>query len=212
MVNFIDAKMTAIDRSENIPILLLAAGESKRLGQPKQLVMWKGKQLIAHAIENAQKASANVVVVLGNRAGDIQQVISPYDVQSVLNPEWPKGMGKSISVGMGHVSEAFPTAKAVLIMLVDQPFITDAHLQMLVDCSKRWGFSRPVISKFNDHSGVPAIFPAKYFASLMTLDANEGAKKIMGKLSSEEYDTVPFDGLHFDIDTQEDVQRLHQFE
>ena len=107
----------------NIPIILLAAGSSKRMGQPKQLLKWNNTTLIENRIETLLKVSNNIYVVLGCHEQLIKPIVEKYDVNIVSNQKWTEGMGSSISAGIGKLLIDAPYSKGILITTVDQPFI-----------------------------------------------------------------------------------------
>ncbi|AMK79235.1 MULTISPECIES: nucleotidyltransferase family protein [Methylomonas] len=190
---------------DNVYAVILAAGASSRMGSPKQLLIWQDRPLLTHALANAQAVLAErIVVVLGANAEAIKTAIDLNDVSVALNPDWAYGMAGSIRAGI----EALPaTAGAVLLMLCDQPLINAAHLQNLVQA---WQHApeRIVVSQYAESFGVPAVFPAAFFAQLAGLTGDRGAKPLLMQFE-ESLVNVPFREAELDIDTQGDYLRLH---
>jgi len=190
---------------DNVHAVILAAGASSRMGSPKQLLIWQDRPLLAHALANAQAVLAErTVVVLGANAEAIKTAIDLNDVSVALNPDWADGMAGSIRAGI----EALPTkADAVLLMLCDQPLINAAHLQNLL---RAWQQApeRIVVSQYAESFGVPAVFPASFFAQLAGLTGDRGAKPLLLRFE-ETLVKVPLQEAELDIDTQGDYQRLH---
>ncbi|NAS13225.1 nucleotidyltransferase family protein [Poritiphilus flavus] len=191
----------------NAAIIILAAGSSKRMGRPKQLLPWKDTNLLGHAIDNARKSEVKqVYVVLGANAETIKGSVRDEEVQLTVNPNWAKGMGSSISRGMAKALKSETKWDAVLIMLSDQPMISADYLDKLIHTFKEKN-SGIIATKYPKGMGVPAVFSQKYFPHLLKLEADKGAKSIILQNSQ---DTFALDSgdLHLDIDTPEDYRNL----
>jgi len=190
---------------DNVHAVILAAGASSRMGSPKQLLTWRERPLLAHALANAQAVLAErIVVVLGANAEAIKTAIDLNGVSVALNPDWADGMAGSIKVGI----QALPaTASAVLLMLCDQPLINAAHLQSLL-LAWQQAPERIVVSQYAESFGVPAVFPVAFFAQLAGLTGDRGAKPLLMQFE-ETLLKVPLQEAELDIDTQGDYQRLH---
>ncbi|WP_446807890.1 nucleotidyltransferase family protein [Methylomonas sp. 2BW1-5-20] len=190
---------------DNVYAVILAAGASSRMGSPKQLLIWQDRPLLAHAIGSARSVLAErIVVVLGANAEAIKAAIDLDGISMALNPDWADGMAGSIRAGI----EVLPaTASAVLLMLCDQPLINAAHLQNLVQ-AWRHAPERIVVSQYAESFGVPAVFPAAFFAQLAGLPGDRGAKPLLMQFE-EMLVKVSLQEAELDIDTQGDYQRLH---
>src|SRR6476661_1956002 len=102
--------------------LLLAAGGSSRLGEPKQLIKYEGKSLLRRAADCALAAGCNeTIVVLGAAAEACTRELEGLPVRVVINEAWERGMSSSIGAGMSALEQIQPAAEAVLITLCDQP-------------------------------------------------------------------------------------------
>ena len=193
----------------SLDTIILAAGNASRFGSPKQLAAYKGHSFIDLAIVKAQELpTRNIYVVLGAYHKEIKTKIQSYGVNIVMNSDWKKGMGTSISSAMNAISLKGEIPDAVLIILVDQPqlMINHQHLDTLI---QKW-LENPTFSvatKYSDQLGAPCILTAQWFDNLSNLPPKQGAKKILnseinpiiGIRSSEATD---------DIDTPEDYKRL----
>jgi len=187
------------------PILILAAGNSSRMGgKIKQLLPWRETTLLGHAIQEAKKVSETVSVVLGAHADTIQNSISP-EVEIIFNPEWGKGMGNSISRGVKHLMEKDQPALEVLIMLGDQPFLGAVHLRELLDLFNT-GTYKIVGTSYGESLGVPAIFDGSLAGELSLLDRDHGARHIIEKHANLAVGVVP-KGKEMDLDTLEAYDR-----
>lgn len=195
------------NQTTKIALLLLAAGSSSRLGQPKQLLEYRGEILIRRMLKIAMKSGcAPIAVVLGANASLIEEKIWDLPVQSVHNKDWEHGMGKSLSVGVKALLEQTSSLDALLLMVVDQPFLSNSHLEKLITLFQK-NNSVIVASQYGKTVGVPAIFPASLFGELIQLDGPKGAKPILNKYSSQ-ITSIFFPKGHVDIDTPQDWQAL----
>lgn len=164
---------------DKIPIILLAAGSSSRMGQPKQLLSWGKQTLIEFQVEKLLKLGNPVYVVLGSSSDQILPLLSKYRVNVVLNPKWEEGMGTGVAAGIKQVLTDFPNSKAVIYTLIDQPLVTIAHLQKLID-SFTPGREQIIVSHSeNGWLGVPALYDAVYFPELLGVKGKHGAKSII---------------------------------
>ncbi len=185
-------------------VIILAAGSSSRLGQPKQLVSYQGKSLLVHAIEAAKEvAGGAVVVVTGAHEELIRAAIATYDVHIIHNPLWQQGMASSIAAGVNSLPSGTHQA---IIMLCDQPFADAALLKELIG-QQRLNDSKLVACTYGGSIGVPALFDQSLFAQLLELKGQEGAKKIIQKCQ-EQAAIIPFEKGTIDIDTPTDLEHL----
>ena len=187
--------------------ILLAAGASVRLGQPKQLLQVEGKSLLRRAAEAAvASGAAPVIVVLGSDAHRLTPELSGLPVFSVLNGAWQEGMGSSLRCGVEAVQLQAPSTSAVLFMVCDQPRITAAHLQALWN---RYAASGRVIAvQHAGRPGVPAIFPAKYLPELGKIAGDQGARSLLSSLPDTDIELVGLPEAALDVDTPADLARL----
>ena len=190
-----------------IPILLLAAGGSSRMGQPKQLLPWENQTLIEHQIQTLLKTGHPVNVVLGSNSNLIVPVVEEYPVNIFKNNDWESGMGSSISLAISQIIQKFPDAKGVLITLLDQPLITTSYIEKMLDTVE--SDSQQIIASrsASGWTGVPVLFNKCYFKDLTELSNDEGAKKIIKR---HEESVVFLEGgeLLEDMDTPQSYQQL----
>jgi molybdenum cofactor cytidylyltransferase len=188
-------------------IILLAAGQSARLGKPKQLLNYKGKTLLAHSLQIAIETQLQpIVTVLGANLDTLKQSIEPTKTNIVINQEWSEGMASSIRCGIEELLKIAPSIAGVIIMVCDQPYVTAKLLTDLVE--KHEDSSKPIIaSRYNNNIGTPALFDKTIFALLLSLKGDSGAKKIM-KSNPDWVDTVNFPFGEIDIDTSLDYELL----
>lgn len=194
--------------TDHYAIIILAAGSSSRLGQPKQLLEYKGKTLLQNAVDEALGTGAeHVVVILGANAGNIKAGIKGDGITFLENPDYRKGMASGISLGTGYLEKKTGNkTDGILIMLCDQPFVNSGLLTALM--KKREETGAPVVaSRYGNRQGVPAVFHRSAFPELRELTGEQGAKGIIRKYA-DRTETVEFPQGHIDIDTMEDYHRL----
>lgn len=189
-----------------IAVLIMAAGESRRMGdQIKQLMAWKGTDLINNAITTAANTKADSVkVILGAYAGKIKKSI-PAEVGTYICESWKEGLGTSIGYGIRQVLEDKPDK--ILIMLGDQPFIKTSFLNNLIQRSAT-SDKLIIATGYAAKAGVPAVFDKNLFPELVLLQGSSGAKKIIEKYKVETEIVDNPDALK-DIDTIKDYNNYH---
>lgn len=197
---------------DNVHVLVLAAGASTRLGQPKQLVQINGRPALHIALSNAVSVAANAVtVVIGANAGALTYLLSHSPASSIVNRAWEEGIASSIRIGLSVVPSS---ADAVMIVLGDQVCVTSDDLKRLLAA---WNANETYIAAatYERAVGVPAIFPRWALAELAQLRGDEGARKILQR-NLDRVVRVPMSNAGFDLDTPEDLaainKRLHNEE
>lgn len=188
-------------------MIILAAGNSSRLGRPKQLLSYRGKTLLAHVTIEAVSADLHpVAVVTGAFQEEVKDSLQGHAVGIVFNPAWETGMASGIIAGLSNLLLRHPEVEAVIIAVCDQPFISSSLLQEMVDAfdTSRKGI---VACTYADIVGTPVLFGRTYFEKLLALSGSEGAKKLLQQFP-DDLATVAFPKGDIDIDTAEDVLRL----
>ena len=187
-------------------IIILAAGESSRMGEPKQLLPYRGLSLIEHAFITASNACEYVTVVLGANAEEILDRVPAITNVAVINENWKNGMGSSISFGLNAVLSKLPELNSAVFMTADPPFITALHLKQLLGLHKSSAVSIAA-SSYNDVAGIPALFGSIHFPDLLKLNADKGAKELI-RNNPQNVVKLPFAGAAFDVDTQDEYAAL----
>lgn len=185
--------------------MLLAAGNSSRMGRAKQTLDIGGKTLLNHAVACAMASQIpNVVVVLGAHHSETQNLIRGLPVITVENPDWERGMGRSLKVGVYKALERNPLLEGITIMVCDQPRISVRHIN---EMGRIHIIKRPlaVASEYNGVLGVPVLFDRCVFSDLLKLDDHAGAKDVLQRIKSEVI-SYPFPGGEVDLDTPDDYQ------
>ena len=187
-------------------ILILAAGESKRMGEPKQLLPYNNSTLLLHSIEQANSIKySDVFIVIGAHFADIFKSIRGQKVTILKNNNWEDGMGSSLSKGIELIKKK-NNYDRVLVTLADTPLVTKEHYEELISLSDTTG-KRIILTNYEEVAGVPAIFDKSLFNELSLLSDNEGAKPVVKKYNKEVLkmtSKTPF----FDVDTKEAYQKL----
>ena len=188
--------------AQTLGAILLAAGSSSRLGQPKQLVELGGEALVrrqARVLLASQPAC--VVVVTGCGATGVEQALAGLSVTCVHNAHWHDGMGTSLATGIRAMPER---VRGALLLLCDQWQVDAQDVQSLVDgwagqpqraAIARWGVD-------GEASGPPAIFPRQMFARLSRLSGERGARQVLKHFKGGLLQ-VDLPHAAFDLDTPE---------
>ena len=188
-----------------LSILILAAGNSSRLGHPKQLIEFEGQTLIERITEIALTVSDDILIVLGGNAEMIIPKLERFKdtISTTFNPDWHEGMGTSIRIGVEILADK---SDLILILLSDQPFISKVLLQNML---QTFANSQHLIVScvYRKALGVPMLFDKKIFHELLNLKGERGAKSFLSRYENS-IAIVDFPQGIFDIDTLEDVEKL----
>lgn len=185
-------------------IMILAAGSSSRLGQPKQFLQFNGKTLLFHTAEQALKITDHVIVVSGAEPIGIEKQLN--SVVNINNENWEKGMGSSLRKGLKEMLLLHPGLDNCIVTVCDQPFIDSSVFQSLIDQQEASGKGM-VASAYAETSGVPVLFTSGYFDDLLSLPDTGGAKMLISTYRHDAAE-IPFEKGAIDIDTMEDYQKL----
>lgn len=186
---------------------MLAAGASRRLGRPKQLLQYNNSSLLDHSIKIACDALPDkVLIVLGANAEIISSEIDQEKIHIAINTEWEEGMASSIRCGLNALLKMEPSSEGVVLMVCDQPYVTSELLNNLLTAHKDTG--KPIVTcTYEDTFGPPSFFHQSLFGELLQLKGNTGARKII-QLHANDVATIPFPQGSIDIDTQSDYDKI----
>jgi CTP:molybdopterin cytidylyltransferase MocA len=184
---------------------VLAAGGSRRLGKPKQLVRRRTRPLLAHTLAAARSAlpTAPLIVVLGSHALRLRLVVrrAGHGI-TVNNPRWEDGLATSLRAGLAATP---PGTRALLVLLVDQPEVGAAALRRLVRAWRRRP-GVPAAACYGGHAGVPAILPRRNWRAIRALRGDSGARALLRNAPSVTLVALPEAAI--DIDTPADLAAL----
>lgn len=188
-------------------VLLLAAGESKRMGTPKQQLRYQERTLLQHAVSAALEAGVgSTTVVLGSEAAATAKQLADISVDTVVNNDYAEGMATSLVCGVRHVMTHHPHVAHLIVMLCDQPYVDAAHLRALIN-QQRLTAAPITASYYEGRKGVPALFHQSVFPLLLALNGDTGAKHVIESFG-DEVAIVPFPLGAVDVDTRDAYNKL----
>jgi len=187
-----------------VSAIVLAAGESRRMGRPKQLLRLGERTLLDLALDNVRKSSVDeIILVLGSSAAEIQQQVSTQGIKIVVNSAYKEGMASSLRAGIGALE---PQAHAALIVLADQPCIRHTTLNRLIEHHRS---TRPqiVIPTYKGFRGNPVLLDCSVFSEVMEIRGDIGCRAIFGS-HTENISKLEVDdpGILLDVDTSKDFE------
>ena len=185
--------------------IILAAGGSSRLGQPKQVLQHQGQSLLRRTITAAREAGCSpIAVVVGAERKRITEEVE--GVFTIENPEWQSGIGSSIRAALRELLRAFPHLETLILLACDQPFVSRDTIIGLK--TKHEETKKPIVaSAYASTVGIPALFHRTYFDKLFTLDNEAGAKSVILTHRADVAE-FPFADGAVDIDTADDYRKL----
>ena len=191
----------------NVGAIILAAGGSSRFGQLKQLVAFRGESLVRRAVRAAVEAGCGrIAVVAGAQRDLIEAELNATPAFVIHNPNWERGLGTSIRIGLEHLLGAHPPADATVLLVCDQPFVDARTISALMTMREDSG--KPIVaSRYANALGVPALFDRSCFEALLALPDDSGAKTLIESRGSAVAE-IAFEEGAIDIDTPADFERL----
>lgn len=190
---------------ENITGIILAAGESKRFGKPKQLLDWNGKSFVKQVAETALSAGLRpVIVVTGANAEEVENALAGLDVKLVRNEAWKSGQASSIVAGVKSLPQ---NIGASFFLLADQPQIGADVIHALreVHAQRLSPIIAPLVME--ERRANPVLFDRVTFPDLLTLTGDVGGRAIFDK-HKVEYLPWYNSELLMDVDSPSDYERL----
>jgi molybdenum cofactor cytidylyltransferase len=190
-----------------VAALILAAGGSSRLGQPKQLISYRGETLVSRAIRTATDAGcAPIAVVLGGSGAEIARELQGTSALIVQNNDWELGLGTSIRAGVLSLLSSEPELDAIVLLTCDQPLLEPTTVSGLIAEQERSG--KPIVaSHYAATLGIPALFTRSVFGELLALPDDSGAKPLIAAHLTD-VASVAFEDGALDIDTPTHLERL----
>ncbi|HWP43346.1 MAG TPA: nucleotidyltransferase family protein [Blastocatellia bacterium] len=191
-----------------VSAVLLAAGESKRMGEFKQLLPIAGKTFVARSVDNLLASRASeVVVVTGYREEDVRRALGHRPVRFAHNPYYRLGMSESIKRGVEAVAE---TARAVLIALVDQPLVEPEIIDRLIEAYETHE-ALIVVPTSEGRNGHPVILDLSLKREILEIAPDRGLRQVVQAHKSETLHVeVASRAILLDFDYPEDYERLKE--
>jgi molybdenum cofactor cytidylyltransferase len=184
--------------------LILAAGTSSRMGQPKQLLPFRGTILLDWVMAQAESASAldEVIVVLGRAADEIRPRLRNTRAKVIVNTVFTEGCSGSYKAGMATID---PRAEAVMVLLGDQPGVDSAVINQVAEDWRAHG-GRIALTSYRGRRGHPMVFARELFDQLRQLSGDKAAWKILDAHPDWVRDVAVDYALPEDINTREDYE------
>ena len=189
--------------------IVLAAGASRRLGTPKQLLPLGAGTILDATLTLARQTVRPIVVVLGAAEAAIRAQVDLHDVQIVTNPDFATGQASSLRAGL-QALEAQPEIKAVIVLLGDQPLIPVAVLTALIQAWHAKPALLAVAPGYGGQRGNPVLFARAAWPVLATLTGDAGARPLFAAGALDPWQIVGFPAAWWpaDVDTLADYQAL----
>jgi molybdenum cofactor cytidylyltransferase len=189
-----------------ISAILLAAGESKRMGRPKQLLTWQGKTLLLHILESLIGSDADeIILVLGHEADRIRESLPALPIKIAINTDYQQGMASSLRRGLLAMD---PGSDAFLVLLADQPGIGPEIINNIIrrfrQADPKRGIVRPV---YRGRPGHPVLIGTQYLQEALQQQGDVGARRILLNHPGDILDVdMERDVILRDIDTPEEYR------
>jgi len=192
-------------RQQQLEGIILAAGESRRMGYPKPLLKIGERTFIEQIAETMLAVAPRIVIVLGAHRERIRAAI-PRDARIVIvdNPNYTRGQLSSLRVGLSALQA---DSAGAIVHLGDHPMVRVETFRAIVDCYKQTG--KPiVIARHEGHRGHPVIFDRTMFAELRAAPEEEGARHVVNADASRvAYVDLDDPGINLDLDAPSDLMR-----
>jgi molybdenum cofactor cytidylyltransferase len=194
-----------------IAAVVLAAGESSRMGRPKALLPIDGVRFIEKIVSSFQSTKVGeILVVLGHDAEEMRQKIADLPVLIVVNNEYKKGQLSSLVAAIRDIQSRQSSAEldGILVHLVDHPYVNPILVDVMID---RFYESKKliVVPRYHGRRGHPVIFSRSLFSELQDTPLDQGAKAVV---HAHQKDTLEIDtedeGVTIDIDTPEEYRQF----
>jgi molybdenum cofactor cytidylyltransferase len=187
-----------------ISAILLAAGQSKRMGELKQLMPFGQSTIVEQAVDNLLSSAVDeVIVVVGYKARDVTRAIAAKPIKLVINPDYEQGMSTSIIAGLKSVHSR---TQGVMLALGDQPLVNSQIINRLIE--EFYNHDKGiVVPTYQGRRGHPIIFAIKYKEQLLELSGDMGGRQIIENHPDDVLEVaVDSESIVADFDTTDDYQ------
>lgn len=192
-------------RGFQVAAIVLAAGGSSRMGQPKQLLRVGGQPMVRRVTTAmCETGLAQVVVVVGAQAEAVTAALAGLPVDIVVNADWAEGMSSSVRTGLLALQREI---QAALLVLADQPALTPDLVRTLV---ARYQASGALITApfYQGQRGNPVLFDQKLFPELLAVEGDRGGRALFTRYQGQiEYVEVDDPAVTLDVDTWQDYEK-----
>ena len=197
-------EMNAQNNKPGVAAVVLAAGMSRRMGTPKQMLRMGDETILERTLKNVRASKVSeIVLVLGHAADEVQKTIATEGLKVVVNPDYQQGMGTSLRFGLAAVD-----ADAALIVLADQPWISSNTFNRLIECHQE---RKPqiIVPTYRGFRGNPVLLDRSVFHEMQALKGDVGCRAIFGDHVGNIL-KLPVDdpGILMDIDSHDDFEKL----
>lgn len=198
--------MAPCKKPEAPAILILAAGASRRMGRPKQLLPWKNQPLIRYVAGQALALPKRPVLVITGAYSDLVcHALQDMPVELAHCADWASGMGHSLAFGIARLEVLCPEVSGVMVLLSDQPLVEAGYLERLGVQFEKQGAKGIVASSYAQTLGPPLVFSRDFFPELKALRGDRGARMLLERFATEVH-PIPFPEGALDWDTPEDLE------
>jgi molybdenum cofactor cytidylyltransferase len=183
--------------------LVLGAGGSTRLGRPKQLLPYGDKTLLDHTVATARACGFHQLVVpIGGAAAEVRERVDLTGAEVVVNDAYGSGCASSIAAALSTID---PRCEVLVLMLGDQPGVTSATVQALLDGR---GDAPLAVCRYDDGRGHPLAFDRSVFAALADLHGDKGVWRLLDERAAEVTEVRIPGPIPLDVDTPEDYEAV----
>jgi molybdenum cofactor cytidylyltransferase len=183
--------------------LVLAAGGSRRLGRPKQLLPYRGGTLLGHTVDVARACPFDqVVVAIGGAAGQVRDAVDLSGVDVAVNAAYGEGCSSSIAAALRALD---PRCDLMVLMLGDQPGVTASGVEALLE---RRGDAPLAVCRYEDGPGHPIAFARSAFPDLAGLHGDKGVWRLLDRRRGDVAEVALAGTIPRDVDTRDDYEAV----
>lgn len=185
-----------------IGVVVLAAGESRRMGANKLLLEIKGKRMIEWVVGSFRDVAEDIIVVLGYKPEVVKPVLEELGVRWVVNENYREGMVSSFKEGLRELENC----DAAFLALGDQPFVDKGYLSKAIDAWK--GGAKIASPVYKGKKGHPVLFDKSLFGEILSLERHEFIRDVIRRHKSEHHLVEAGEWAVMDLDSPEDFDKI----